>query len=683
MLSRISGTLLLCASFCVPALCSSQTPQPEAVTIGVGAVPLAGAWEFHTGDDPSWASPTLDDSQWERLDADKPWGEQGHASYNGFAWYRRTLDLTREAGASADFALLIPHIDDAYELYWNGQLIGRNGQIPPDHPVWYLNVPAQTFSLGAAPKGVLAIRVWKAFLSSRDTGLTGGFAAPPVVGSPQSIARWKAQLDYEWLRTELFSGALYSLYGFVGILGLIVWLRDRSQWLLFWTSVFLIMPFFEVSMIDWRFHIAASIAVGLKQIVDAVDNISLWYLLCWLLDMHHHKRLMRLTRLAAITMLTLGTLDALVTIIGWPSSHALPAQVVDAILTAAIILLQLYNLVPVTVAIVRKRNVDHSRWLFAAATTFAQTFYVVWLATQQGVRFTHWTISQKISLSVFTIYGSSVSLLGVADALSFIALLYAVWRYSMETISRKNTLEQEFSNAREIQQILIPDELPEVKGYLLTSAYVPALEVGGDFFQIVPLKTGATLILMGDVSGKGLRAAMAVSLIVGAARTLAETTTWPSEIMAGLNRRLFGRLQGGFTTCVALRIDPVGHCNIASAGHLSPFINGIELPLPGACPLGLLGDTEYQETSFRLDINDHLVLYTDGLLEARNRTGELYGFDRLQTLFAQRPTAGQASREAISFGQDDDITVLTITRLPIGERSTTQVFFPNFKSKAA
>ncbi len=209
-------------------------------------------------------------------------------------------------------------------------------------------------------------------------------------------------------------------------------------------------------MIDWRFPIAASVAIGLKQIVDAIGNVSLWYLLCWLLDLHHQKRLMRLTRLAAICMLTVGTLDALVTFVGWPSSHPLPAQIADAFFTADIILLQLYNLVPVTVAILRKRKVDHSRWLFAAATTISQTFYVVWIATQQGVRFTHWAISHKLSPVIFTVYGSKVSLLNFADALSFIALLYAVWRYSMETISRKNTLEQEFSNAREIQQLLIP-----------------------------------------------------------------------------------------------------------------------------------------------------------------------------------------------------------------------------------
>src|ERR1700753_956689 len=120
MLSRISGILLVGALLCAPALSSSQAPQPLALTIGAGAVPLAGAWEFHLGDDPSWASPTFDDSQWERLAADQSWGRQGHANYTGFAWYRRTLDLTPESGVSPAFSLLIPHIDAAYELYWNG-----------------------------------------------------------------------------------------------------------------------------------------------------------------------------------------------------------------------------------------------------------------------------------------------------------------------------------------------------------------------------------------------------------------------------------------------------------------------------------------------------------------------------------------------------------------------------------
>jgi serine phosphatase RsbU (regulator of sigma subunit) len=196
--------------------------------------------------------------------------------------------------------------------------------------------------------------------------------------------------------------------------------------------------------------------------------------------------------------------------------------------------------------------------------------------------------------------------------------------------------------------------------------------VGGDFFQIIPLASGSTLIILGDVSGKGLAAAMAVSLIVGATRMIAEFTSKPSEILAGLNRRLAGRLQGGFATCIAMRLDPDGSYNISSAGHPSPFLNDHELNLPGAFPLGLDPATIYEESTLTLQPGDHFALYTDGLLEARNAAGELYSFERLKALFASEPTATQASDAAVAFGQDDDITVLTLTRLVAASQSTAQ-----------
>jgi len=165
---------------------------------------------------------------------------------------------------------------------------------------------------------------------------------------------------------------------------------------------------------------------------------------------------------------------------------------------------------------------------------------------------------------------------------------------------------------------------------------------------------------------------MAVSLIVGAIRTAAETTSSPREILATLNRRLHGRLQGGFATCVAMRLDRDGTCTLASAGHPAPFINGREATVPGALPLGIAADTGYEETEIRLNPGDYLALCTDGLLEARNPSGELYGFDRLEALFAATPTADQAADVAVAFGQDDDITVLTLTRLAAGEESTAK-----------
>ena len=112
--------------------------------------------------------------------------------------------------------------------------------------------------------------------------------------------------------------------------------------------------------------------------------------------------------------------------------------------------------------------------------------------------------------------------------------------------------------------------------------------------------------------------AMAVALIVGAIRTASEITSGPAAILAILNRRLHGRMQGGFATCVALRLDPDACCTLTSAGHPAPYLNGREAAVPGALPLGIAPEASYGETHVRLQPGDCLALCTDGLLEARN-----------------------------------------------------------------
>jgi serine phosphatase RsbU (regulator of sigma subunit) len=148
---------------------------------------------------------------------------------------------------------------------------------------------------------------------------------------------------------------------------------------------------------------------------------------------------------------------------------------------------------------------------------------------------------------------------------------------------------------------------------------------------------------------------------------LADNYSTPAELLTQLNRSLCGRLQGGFATCVILRIGANSECTVSSAGHPAPFLNDQELILPGALPLGLSLEATYDESTFNTKVGDHCALYTDGLLEARNASGELYSFARLQTLFATNPNAGQATDAAVNFGQDDDITVLTLTRLAMGQ----------------
>jgi hypothetical protein len=628
--------------------------------LGRGIVELGGPWRFHLGDDPGWADPQFDDSAWERLDAGRPWGEQSHPLTTGFGWYRRVLDVSPAEGTSPEFALLVPRIDDAYEIYWNGRLVAAHGKMPP-HPSWYFDVPSQTFGLGPIRKGVMAVRVWKAVFGSRDSGTKGGFAEPMVLGSPRAIADLKGRLDDEFLRSITFTLVLYLLFALVGLLALLLWFREREQTILLWTAGFFLAIFCETVLNNFNLPWPANLADGLTLLVNAIENICLWYLTIWLLDLRDDKQVLRLTRLAAIVLSAWSVFDCVLAIFAWPSTHETMTIWADAVADVPITLLNVWNLVPVAVALRRGRKVAPARWLFAAASVASQMIYVVGLAADQGKRYTHWHLYETFHTRIVTVMGAPVHIYGIADAAMLMTLVYALYRYSLDVNRRQQTLEQEFQQARELQQVLIPESLPEVPGFALTSAYRPAQQVGGDFFQIIALDGGATLVVLGDVSGKGLKAAMAVSLIVGTLRTLAENTSSPAAILAGLNRRLVGRLSGGFATCVALRLEANGRSVAACAGHNAPVLNGEEMHVPGALPLGIVADADYTEMAAQLTPGDYLALCTDGLLEARGRSGELFGFERVAELFETKPSAMEACAAAIRFGQEDDITVLTLT----------------------
>ncbi len=248
------------------------------------------------------------------------------------------------------------------------------------------------------------------------------------------------------------------------------------------------------------------------------------------------------------------------------------------------------------------------------------------------------------------------------DALAIFATALAgafvtTWHINAEG-ARQLRAETELEAAHAVQQVLVPEEIPSLPGFRIESVYRPAGEVGGDFFQILPTAHGGALIAIGDVSGKGMPAAMTVSLLVGAFRTLADSTSSPGEILASMNRRMLVRSKEGFTTCLVLRADPDGALTVANAGHLPPYCDGEEVAVPGGLPLGLDAQSTYQEARFELRPGAQLTLLTDGVVEARSANGELFGFARAQT--CSRKSAGQIVEAASAFGQEDDITVVTL-----------------------
>jgi hypothetical protein len=630
------------------------------------AVALHGPWRFHLGDDPAWADPTVNDSHWEQLSADRPWGEQGHASYTGFAWYRASIDLPLSAnGDSLSIGLLVPHVDSAYEVYWNGALIGRDGKLPPT-PVYYLrDSPPRTFHFIAGQHGILAFRVWKAPLLSDDSGKHGGFEDAPTAGSDQAIASRLALLNYEWLRSQLFYFSINLIFGLVALLSLLTWLQDRKQWPPLWMFGLALAPLIEMLFYGVRIPWPSPVANALWQPVTSIRDICLWLLLLWLLQLGQSPRLVRLVWVCAWVSISAEILDSAPYFLAWAPGWLVPMQIEDAVMVAIWIPTGVVPLVLVGAAVLSRRRLDSTRWTMAILAFANGMIQLVRALVPQGSRFTHWTLADRIDAPLFTVAGNSISLPTLGGALLLIATGYAVYRSSDENRRKQNALQQEFESARELQRVLIPETLPMVPGYSLTSGYLPAQKVGGDFFQIIPLdgnRRGSTLVVLGDVSGKGLKAAMAVSFIVGAVYALANILPGPGRLLSALNQRLISRLQGGFATCIILLLDQNGECAIASAGHPAPFLNDSELSVQGAFPLGLFPDIEYEETTIHLNEGDRCTLYTDGLLEARKADGELYGFDRLMALLSTRPNAAQAVEAAVEFGQDDDITVVTLTK---------------------
>ena len=222
-------------------------------------------------------------------------------------------------------------------------------------------------------------------------------------------------------------------------------------------------------------------------------------------------------------------------------------------------------------------------------------------------------------------------------------------------------LEGEMAAAREVQEVILPGTGEIFPGFRVESVYRPASQVGGDFFQILPVGNRSLLIVVGDVAGKGLPAAMLVSMLVGSIRMVAEESHDPVYMLNKLQDRLMGRTRGGFCTALAAHIAEDGLVTIANAGHLSPYLDGREMHLEGAIPLGIVAGTQYEATHFSLRPGSRLTFYSDGVVEATDNRGELFGFDRARAI--SQASAAEIVEAAVNFGQSDDITVVTVERL--------------------
>jgi hypothetical protein len=245
----------------------------------------------------------------------------------------------------------------------------------------------------------------------------------------------------------------------------------------------------------------------------------------------------------------------------------------------------------------------------------------------------------------------------IADFTSILVIVLIIFVRFLHVQRDQERASSELAAARSVQELMIPQERLETPGFEVESVYNPANEVGGDFYHVQPTPDGGMLVVIGDVAGKGLQAAMNVSMLMGALRSTPERS--PAKILAALNRVLVG--SNSFTTCQAAWFSANGELVLANAGHLPPYLNSQEVALPGGLPLGVLAGISYEEVRLYLHPGDRILLMSDGVVEARQPSGELFGFDRVHNLSNQ--SAFYIADAAKEFGQDDDITVLTVRRL--------------------
>jgi predicted ester cyclase len=255
-------------------------------------------------------------------------------------------------------------------------------------------------------------------------------------------------------------------------------------------------------------------------------------------------------------------------------------------------------------------------------------------------------------------------------------------RLEQERIERER-VEQDLRVARSIQQASLPKEVPTLEGWQITPFYRPAREVGGDFYDFHLLSEGRVGLVVGDATGKGVPAALVMSTTCGMLRLAAQSYSSPGVMLQGVNEVLFPNIPANmFVTCFYAILDPEsGLLRYANAGHDLPYLHhdgdAEELRARGM-PLGLMPGMSYKEKETIVQAGESALLYSDGLVEAHDPKGEMFGFPRLRALIAEhgedRSLGDLLLEELYSFvgegwEQEDDITLLTLRRSAASRRT--------------
>jgi serine phosphatase RsbU (regulator of sigma subunit) len=245
-------------------------------------------------------------------------------------------------------------------------------------------------------------------------------------------------------------------------------------------------------------------------------------------------------------------------------------------------------------------------------------------------------------------------------------------------IRMRERIEQELRLARSIQQASLPEEVPSLEGWQIAPYYQPAREVGGDFYDFLELKDGRLGLVVGDATGKGVPAALVMASARSMLRAVAQASNYsPGDVLGRVNDSLFTDIPPNmFVTCFYAILDPKSATlSYANAGHDLPYLRRRggdceELRARGM-PLGLMPGMSYEEKEIVLEEGEAALFYSDGLVEAHDPQGQMFGFPRLMALIAEHGEEGSLEDFLLgelytfvgeSWEQEDDITLLTLRR---------------------
>lgn len=663
-----------------PQVAQDQLRNADLIRFGQASVALDGPWKFQIGDSPVddrgpvWANPGFDDSAWEvvnlasRAGAYDPtfgisgyvpgWTAKGHPGRWGYGWYRTRLQISAQPGQA--LALAGPaNVDDGYQVFANGTLVGSFGQFAGGGrvPVVYFAQP-QIFKIPERHTGggmgtepatlVLAFRVWMHPNTLHGTPEAGGIHVAPLLGEVNVI---HAQYQVAWLElVRAYASAFLMGVAFflLACVACSITLFDRTDKVYLWlTATFLLnaLDYAEVALASWT-QVEGAATYSLHQYIFLTPLTLLGWIVTWWLWFQLRRPEWMLRVFVGLTLVLMISQALQGDFFFVTIAHPVAA----AFSLASRIVRLLFLLLLVYIAAQGIRTQGREGW-FALPAMLLQGFS---------------SFSDEIRLSYLHTYwfpfGIQVSLPNISDLVLLGTMLALLMRRLMLSLRRQREMALDVKQAREIQRVMLPEAVT-LPGLAIETEYRPAREVGGDFFQIIHHKSdGSLLIVAGDVTGKGLRAGMLVALLVGAIRMAVETITDPLMLLQALNRRLLGRSDAQ-ATGLALRIENDGAVTLANAGHIAPYLNGEPVEIEGSLPLGMIEAADFSVMRFMLHERDRLVLMSDGISEATDVDGNLFGFDRVIELLRKTGSIADLANAAQKFGQEDDISIISIMRI--------------------